>query len=203
METASTSTSPFSARSFNASVSARSWGTVNTWVSSFPRRSGQNMKRSSLSGEKAKRRFGIEGTVVKTGPTSTQRSRPLCRQPSRSRRRWALTSPLVRFARLRGPDDVTRFARVVGSMVYRLDTPPWAEGPTSLGPATAHPYREEDLLCPVTPSKIVCVGRNYLAHAKELGNDAPTEPLLFLKPPSSLVGPNDRVVLPKASTRAE
>ena len=88
-------------------------------------------------------------------------------------------------------------------MVYRLDTPPWAEGPTSLGPATAHPYREEDLLCPVTPSKIVCVGRNYLAHAKELGNDAPTEPLLFLKPPSSLVGPNDRVVLPKASTRVE
>jgi 2-keto-4-pentenoate hydratase/2-oxohepta-3-ene-1,7-dioic acid hydratase in catechol pathway len=88
-------------------------------------------------------------------------------------------------------------------MVYRLDGLPWGAGPASLGPVTAHPFGEEDLACPVTPSKIICVGRNYLAHAKELGNEVPSEPLLFLKPPSSLVGPSERIVLPKASARVE
>ena len=43
------------------------------------------------------------------------------------------------------------------------------------------------LLPPVVPSKIVCVGRNYREHAEELGNEVPTEPLLFFKPPSSLL----------------
>jgi 2-keto-4-pentenoate hydratase/2-oxohepta-3-ene-1,7-dioic acid hydratase in catechol pathway len=52
------------------------------------------------------------------------------------------------------------------------------------------------LVAPVDPSKIICVGRNYAAHAKELGNDVPAEPMLFYKPPSSLVGPNDAVILP-------
>jgi len=46
------------------------------------------------------------------------------------------------------------------------------------------------------PSKIVCVGRNYVEHAKELGNEVPTEPLIFLKPPSSLIGSGDDIVLP-------
>lgn len=59
------------------------------------------------------------------------------------------------------------------------------------------------LVAPVTPSKIVCVGRNYAAHAKELGNDVPTEPLLFLKPPSALVGPDEAIVLPPQSQRVE
>jgi len=59
------------------------------------------------------------------------------------------------------------------------------------------------LLAPVTPSKIVCVGRNYAAHAKELGNEVPKEPLLFLKPPSSLIGPGDTIVLPPMSERVE
>lgn len=60
-------------------------------------------------------------------------------------------------------------------------------------------------LCPVTPSKIVCVGRNYAAHAAELGNEVPEEPLLFFKPLSSLIGPDDAVELPppELSTRVE
>jgi 2-keto-4-pentenoate hydratase/2-oxohepta-3-ene-1,7-dioic acid hydratase in catechol pathway len=55
----------------------------------------------------------------------------------------------------------------------------------------------------VHPSKIVCVGRNYAAHARELGNEVPTEPLIFFKPPSSLIGPGDAIVLPAASQRVE
>jgi 2-keto-4-pentenoate hydratase/2-oxohepta-3-ene-1,7-dioic acid hydratase in catechol pathway len=56
---------------------------------------------------------------------------------------------------------------------------------------------------PVRPSKIVCVGRNYVAHAKELGNDVPPVPMLFLKPPSALIGPGEPIVLPGASRQVE
>jgi len=53
------------------------------------------------------------------------------------------------------------------------------------------------------PSKIVCVGRNYVAHAAELGNQVPTEPLIFLKPPSALVGPGDAIVIPPGQGRID
>lgn len=52
-------------------------------------------------------------------------------------------------------------------------------------------------------SKIVCVGRNYAAHAKELGNDVPERPLIFLKPPSALIGDGEAILLPDASHRVE
>lgn len=60
-----------------------------------------------------------------------------------------------------------------------------------------------DLLPPVTPSKIVCVGRNYREHAAELGNQVPAEPLLFFKPPSSLLKPGGVIQLPQASSRVD
>ena len=53
------------------------------------------------------------------------------------------------------------------------------------------------------PGKIVCVGRNYREHAKELGNDVPTAPLLFLKPPSAVIAPEVPIVMPKASQRVD
>lgn len=53
------------------------------------------------------------------------------------------------------------------------------------------------------PSKIICVGRNYAAHARELGNDVPERPLLFLKPPSSLIRDGEPIVLPADSQRVE
>jgi 2-keto-4-pentenoate hydratase/2-oxohepta-3-ene-1,7-dioic acid hydratase in catechol pathway len=54
------------------------------------------------------------------------------------------------------------------------------------------------LLAPLTPGKIVCVGRNYAAHAAELGNEVPAEPLLFMKPPSAVIGPGvDIELLPE------
>src|SRR5438128_12673682 len=55
----------------------------------------------------------------------------------------------------------------------------------------------------LAPSKIVCVGRNYVEHAKELGNEVPTEPLLFLKPPSSLIGAGEAILYPKLSQRVD
>src|SRR5687768_5413795 len=53
------------------------------------------------------------------------------------------------------------------------------------------------------PGKIVCVGRNYVAHAKELGNEVPKQPLLFLKPPSSVIAAGEPGVLPPASAQVE
>ncbi len=55
----------------------------------------------------------------------------------------------------------------------------------------------------VRPGKIVCVGRNYRAHAAELGNAVPERPLLFLKPPSAVIGDGEPIVLPAASRRVE
>jgi 2-keto-4-pentenoate hydratase/2-oxohepta-3-ene-1,7-dioic acid hydratase in catechol pathway len=65
------------------------------------------------------------------------------------------------------------------------------------------PLAEAELLAPVHPHKIICVGRNYSEHAAELGNEVPSEPLLFLKPPSSVVGPGDNIVLPRISERVD
>jgi len=59
------------------------------------------------------------------------------------------------------------------------------------------------LLPPISPSKIVCVGRNYSEHAAELGNDIPKEPLLFLKAPSSIITEGESIVLPKQSNQVE
>ena len=62
---------------------------------------------------------------------------------------------------------------------------------------------EAELLPPVCPSKIVCVGRNYREHAAELGNEVPTEPLIFLKPPSSLLAPGAQVRRPRIAERVD
>jgi len=59
------------------------------------------------------------------------------------------------------------------------------------------------LMAPVTPSKIICVGRNYRDHAKELGNEVPAEPLLFFKPPSSLLEPGGVIRMPQVSERVD
>jgi 2-keto-4-pentenoate hydratase/2-oxohepta-3-ene-1,7-dioic acid hydratase in catechol pathway len=65
------------------------------------------------------------------------------------------------------------------------------------------PLTTVKLLAPVVPRKIVCIGRNYRDHAAELGNDVPKEPLLFLKPPSAVIGPEEAIHLPHQSQRVD
>jgi 2-keto-4-pentenoate hydratase/2-oxohepta-3-ene-1,7-dioic acid hydratase in catechol pathway len=65
------------------------------------------------------------------------------------------------------------------------------------------PLSAAEVLPPVTPSKIVCVGRNYRDHVKELGHELPAEPLIFLKPPSSLLAPGGIVRMPAISERVD
>ena len=92
-------------------------------------------------------------------------------------------------------DDLAFHLAHSRAAVPTLDVASLAFEPMPLSAAT--------LLAPVTPSKIVCVGRNYRDHAKELGNDVPTEPLLFFKPPSSLLAPGGVVRMPAASSRVD
>lgn len=79
--------------------------------------------------------------------------------------------------------------------------------PFAAAPHRAHMVHftlaEARLLAPVTPSKIVCVGRNYREHAQELGNEVPAELLIFLKPPSSVVGPGAEIRRPRISKRVD
>jgi 2-keto-4-pentenoate hydratase/2-oxohepta-3-ene-1,7-dioic acid hydratase in catechol pathway len=91
------------------------------------------------------------------------------------------------------------WARRVDETSARL----WTDAPYRGGVETDRVVPLRDLLAPVLPSKVVCVGRNYAAHAKELGNEVPAEPLLFLKPPSAVLGPGGTIVLPSQSQRVE
>lgn len=65
------------------------------------------------------------------------------------------------------------------------------------------PLNQVRLLPPVEPSKIICIGRNYVAHAKEQNVEVPEVPLIFLKPPSSLIGPGEKIILPPQSSQVE
>jgi 2-keto-4-pentenoate hydratase/2-oxohepta-3-ene-1,7-dioic acid hydratase in catechol pathway len=72
-----------------------------------------------------------------------------------------------------------------------------------LGDGARLPLSGVRLLAPCLPGKIVCVGRNYLAHAREMDNEPPKEPLLFFKPPSAVIGPGDDIVYPPQSSRVD
>ena len=89
-----------------------------------------------------------------------------------------------------------RWGVVEGDRVRALSAEPWAGG---LPEGPPLPLAEVVLLAPVRPGKVVCVGRNYVAHAKELGNEVPKEPLLFLKPSTAVVGPQEAIVCPPQS----
>ena len=93
-----------------------------------------------------------------------------------------------------------RYGVAEGDGVTEISGVPWGEW--TRGSRTS-PLNKVRLLAPVEPTKIVCIGRNYAAHAAELGNEVPKEPLMFLKPPSSIIGPEDAIILPKYSERVE
>jgi 2-keto-4-pentenoate hydratase/2-oxohepta-3-ene-1,7-dioic acid hydratase in catechol pathway len=115
------------------------------------------------------------------------------------------TAKTRRFARLeqhaaQGPQVRVVFAELVAGEARLLDAAPWLGG-SPTGEAWVG-FDEEGRgvaarrLAPVDPKTILCVGRNYKAHAQELGNEVPKEPLLFLKPVSSLLEPDGAVELP-------
>jgi 2-keto-4-pentenoate hydratase/2-oxohepta-3-ene-1,7-dioic acid hydratase in catechol pathway len=102
----------------------------------------------------------------------------------------------MKIVRIALPDDEIAYGAVEpeGIRVHR-GTPFVAWEPTEL----LVPFAEAQLLAPVFPTKVVCVGRNYVDHAAELDNVVPEEPLIFLKPSTSVIGPGAPVVLPPDS----
>jgi 2-keto-4-pentenoate hydratase/2-oxohepta-3-ene-1,7-dioic acid hydratase in catechol pathway len=102
----------------------------------------------------------------------------------------------MRIARLSLAGDL-RYGAVEGDEVALLDAFPL------LGPlrftGQRVPLADARLLAPVMPSKVIGVGRNYAEHAREMGNDVPSVPLMFLKPSSSVIGPGDPIVIPADS----
>src|SRR5438105_14718415 len=99
-----------------------------------------------------------------------------------------------------GDPDLPRYGILDGDHVQEISAAPWTEWNTT---KRSLPFASVRLLTPVEPAKIVCVGRNYAAHAAELGNEMPKEPLIFMKPSSSIVGPDEPIILPYYSQRVE
>ena len=106
-----------------------------------------------------------------------------------------------RYLRVQTLEGQTYYGSLTPSWeVYILDAPPWEAGaPTGsvLGPDSY------DIVTPCCPSKIIGVGRNYKSHATEMGATVPSEPLLFLKPPSALLGATEAILCPLQSQRIE
>ena len=107
---------------------------------------------------------------------------------------------MTTFARILSRSGTPAYARLDNETLTVLSAAPWAN-PSDTDEIIARSATK--FLAPVAPSKVVCVGRNYRAHATELGNDVPVEPLLFFKPPSSIIGPDDTIELPSASSHVD
>src|SRR4029453_16747968 len=93
----------------------------------------------------------------------------------------------MRLLRFRHRDRIATGAIDAGDDVVRVLAGTFFEDPVPTGGEL--PLAELPLLSPVTPSKLVCVGKNYAAHAAEFGLKVPDEPLLFLKPSTAVIGP--------------
>jgi 2-keto-4-pentenoate hydratase/2-oxohepta-3-ene-1,7-dioic acid hydratase in catechol pathway len=107
---------------------------------------------------------------------------------------------MTRYGRFLLEDGGVRYCRVDGEVLHELDGAPWAAGVET---GVRRSLLSSRRLCPVTPSKILCIGRNYHGHVREMGAELPKHPLLFLKPASSLLEPDGTVLLPPESERVE
>jgi len=95
---------------------------------------------------------------------------------------------------------VARYGIIEGNALYEVQGDIF--GQYSVGKRVAS-LEETRILPPVTPSKIVAVGKNYADHAKELDSEPPTEPIIFLKPPTAVIGHLDAIVYPPMSQRVD
>jgi 2-keto-4-pentenoate hydratase/2-oxohepta-3-ene-1,7-dioic acid hydratase in catechol pathway len=99
----------------------------------------------------------------------------------------------MKFVRYRTEQE-TGYGVVVDEMVYRVEGAPWEmEQPGSVVAAVDR----VQLLAPCQPTKIVAVGLNYRAHAAESGHQVPAEPVIFLKPPTAVIGPGAAIIYPE------
>lgn len=107
----------------------------------------------------------------------------------------------MRLVRFRYGERIATGAVENGSEDVRILRGTFFDDPTPTGEQV--PLDDVRLLAPVLPSKLVCVGKNYAAHAAEFGSEVPEEPLLFLKPSTSVIGPGDPIQLLPISKRID
>jgi len=104
----------------------------------------------------------------------------------------------MRIARVSVPGvEFPVYGVITGDKIELITGLPW---PDISDPVAALNLADVKILAPVIPSKIVCVGKNYADHAKEMGGDVPAEPVIFLKPNTTVIGDGDFIVLPPQST---
>lgn len=110
----------------------------------------------------------------------------------------------MRIARAQLPTGQVQYGRLVDDQFEPLDGSPFTQALSSLAPS-GQPLSlaAVKLLAPCQPGKVICIGRNYVEHAAEHGADVPAEPLVFLKPPSAVIGPDEAVFLTPLSQRVE
>jgi len=108
---------------------------------------------------------------------------------------------IVRFYSKDFPDDI-QFGILKGDHIRAIVTDPFIDEDIVPSPER-YELDEVKILAPCSPSKIVAVGLNYHDHAKELGMAIPNEPLIFLKPSTSVIGPEDKIIIPKMSKRVD
>lgn len=106
----------------------------------------------------------------------------------------------MRFIRYQKRNDPASYGWVYENMVGEVEGSPFGEFRRL---EAALPLESVRLLSPVLPGKIICVGRNYAAHAKEHDAEVPDVPLLFLKPPSSVIGTGQTILMPPQSQQVE
>lgn len=106
----------------------------------------------------------------------------------------------MRFVRYQREDGMPQMGWIRDDKVGMVHGDPFSQYQRS---EATLPLDSLNLLTPVTPSKIICVGRNYVAHAQEHGNEVPEIPQLFFKPPSSLIGPKGKILIPPQSKWVE
>jgi len=107
----------------------------------------------------------------------------------------------MRLVRFRHADRIATGAIEDGGDTIRILKGTFFEDPLPTGEEV--PLDDVRLLAPVLPSKVVCVGKNYAAHAAEFGGEVPEEPLLFLKPSTAVIGPHDPIQLLPISKRID
>jgi 2-keto-4-pentenoate hydratase/2-oxohepta-3-ene-1,7-dioic acid hydratase in catechol pathway len=109
----------------------------------------------------------------------------------------------MRLGRVASPDGVA-FVSIEGTasdgVAKEIAEHPFGT-PTFTG--RSWPVADVRLLAPILASKVVCVGKNYAAHAREMGGEAPEDPVIFLKPNTSIAGPNSAIVLPPSSSQVD
>ncbi len=106
----------------------------------------------------------------------------------------------MRLVRFRSKKELPQFGWVNNDLIGRLVGDPFGEFQRS---EAGIELDSVQLLAPVIPGKILCVGRNYAEHIKETRAEVPTTPLLFLKPPTAVIGPLDTIFLPPQSQQVE